>query len=218
MSRSRAISPGTLAPASMTSASASSGAASSVSGTPTRLFRFPVVACTRYCAARAARIISLVLVLPLDPVTATTGLPGASSRRRARARAPRATRVSSTSKYGNPSRGGVPRRTTAAAAPLALASARKSCASKRSPSSATNRSPGSSRRVSVEMPGYAARPGSLTASTSATRLLVHTSVPFQLVARSAPHRKALSAHTRARAPAGRASLRCAGHPSRRPSR
>src|SRR5207249_4722283 len=47
-SRSRAISPGTLAPASTTSASASSGAPRMVSGTPTRLFRLPLVACTRY--------------------------------------------------------------------------------------------------------------------------------------------------------------------------
>jgi hypothetical protein len=71
--------------------------------------------------ASTARIISLVLVFPLEPVIATTGLPGASSRRRARARSPSAASVSVTSKYGRPSTGGVPRRTTAAAAPLALA-------------------------------------------------------------------------------------------------
>src|SRR5207247_6741347 len=67
-SRSRAISPGTLAPASTTSASASSGAPRIVSGTPTRLFRLPLVACTRYRVARTARIISLALVLPLEPL------------------------------------------------------------------------------------------------------------------------------------------------------
>src|SRR5690242_17686969 len=149
MSRSLGISPGTLAPASTTSASASSGAPRIVSGTPTRLLRFPVVACTRYEVASTARIISLVLVFPLDPVIATTGLPGASRRRRARARAPSAASVSGTWKKGSPSTGGVPRRTTAAAAPWACACARKSCASKRSPLRATNRASRGRCRVSV---------------------------------------------------------------------
>ena len=47
MSRMRAISPGTLAPASTTSAPVSSGAPRIVSGTPTRLLRLAVVAWTR---------------------------------------------------------------------------------------------------------------------------------------------------------------------------
>jgi len=42
----------------------------------------------------------LALVLPLEPVTATTGVPGASNRRRARARRRSAASVSSTWKYG----------------------------------------------------------------------------------------------------------------------
>src|SRR5438132_11196698 len=89
-SRSRAISPGTLAPASTTSASVSSGAPRIVSGTPTRLLRLPLVACTRYRTASTARIISLVPVLPLEPVIATTGLAGGSARRRARQQPERA--------------------------------------------------------------------------------------------------------------------------------
>ena len=147
-----------LAPASITSASASSGAARIVSGTPTRLFRLPPVACTRYVVASTARIISLVLVFPLDPVTPTTGLPGGSRRRRARASNPRATSVSGTSKNGSPCTGGVPCRTTAAAAPWAFAWSRNACASKRSPWSATNKVPGARCRVSVATPPGKRRP------------------------------------------------------------
>src|SRR2546430_3296074 len=115
--RSRAISPGTLAPASTTSDSASSGAARIVSGTPTRLLRLPTVACTRNVVPSTARISSLVLVLPLDPVTATTGLPGGNRRRRARASSPSAASVSGTSKNGSPSIGGVPTHTTTTTTP-----------------------------------------------------------------------------------------------------
>ena len=125
MSRMRAISPGTLAPASTTSASVSSGALRMVSGTPIRLLRLALVACTRYRAPNAARIISFVLVLPLDPVIATTGVPSGSMRRRARASSPSAVSVSSTSKNESPATLGVPRRTTAAVAPPALAFSRK---------------------------------------------------------------------------------------------
>src|SRR2546422_708317 len=173
-SRRRGISPGTLAPASTTRASASSGAPRIVSGTPTRLFRLPAVACTRYVVPSTARIISFVLVLPLEPVTATTGLPGASRRRRARASSPSAASGSRTSKNGSPSTDGVPLRTTAAAAPLPFASARKSWASKRSPLSATNKVPGGRCRVSVETPLNVRFAGARMPSASATRALVQT--------------------------------------------
>src|SRR2546430_6672604 len=167
--RSRGISPGTLAPASITSASASTGAARIVSGTPTRLFRLPPVACTRYVVASTARIISFVLVFPLDPVTPTTGLPGGNSRRRARASNPSAVSVSATSKNGSPSTAGVPTRTTAAAAPPAFACSGKACASKRSPVSATNRVPGVSWRVSVLTPLNFKPRGPATPRASLTR-------------------------------------------------
>ncbi len=85
IARSRAISPGTLAPASITRALLSAGALRIESGTPIRLLRFPLVAWTRQRTANVARSISFVLVFPLDPVTATTGLDGGSCRRRARA-------------------------------------------------------------------------------------------------------------------------------------
>ena len=168
ISRSRGISPGTLAPASTTSASASSDAPRMVSGTPIRLFRFPVVACTRYVVVSTARIISRVLVFPLEPVTATTGLPAGKSRRRARASRPRATSVSGTSKAGRPSRDGVPRRTTAAAAPLAFAWSRNAWASKRSPLRATNKVPGVRCRVSVPTPVKRRPRGPDTPKTLAT--------------------------------------------------
>jgi hypothetical protein len=51
---------------------------------------------------------------------------------------------------------GVPFRTTAAPAPFALASARKSCASNRSPSSATKSAASRRSLVSVEIEGNAA--------------------------------------------------------------
>src|SRR5438445_646291 len=193
MSRSLGISPGTLAPASTTSACASPGASSSVSGTPTRLLRLADVACTRHFVASAARIISFVLVFPLDPVIAMTGLCDGSSRRRARASIPSASSVSGTSKNGSPSTDGVPPRTTAAAAPRAFALARKPCASNRSPVSATNRAPGVRWRVSVLTPvkrmprGPAAPSAALTDSEAQT-----VTVPRSALARpQLPHDLAL---------------------------
>ena len=84
--RYRPISPGTLAPASTTRASVSAGASRMVSGTPIRLLRLARVACTRNRVRSAAASISLVLVFPLVPVTATTG--PVTRRRRARASQP----------------------------------------------------------------------------------------------------------------------------------
>jgi len=98
-SRNRGISPGTLAPASTNQRLASSGAARIVSGTPTRLFRLPLVACTWYWYQHSADHF-LGAGLPARAVTATTGLPGASNRRRAPPAAERAERVDD-SKYGS---------------------------------------------------------------------------------------------------------------------
>ena len=70
--RSFAISPGTFIPISITATSASSGIASSVSGTPTRLLRFPIVACTVSVAPSVARISSFVVVFPFEPPTPIT--------------------------------------------------------------------------------------------------------------------------------------------------
>ncbi len=189
MSRSRAISPGTLAPASTTSASASSGAARIVSGTPTRLFRFPCVACALQRVPTTRATISFVAVLPLVPVTATTGPP--ISRRRSRASAPSATSVSSTANVARPAGASVPRCTTAPVAPRCTASARNAWPSYRSPARATNSMSGSSVRVSVPMPEKVRACDDSAPSAWATRAL------DQRVTRS-PGRAALHARSRLR--------------------
>jgi len=101
---------------------------SRVWGTPTRLFRFPRAACTGAAPPSTARSISLVVVLPLLPVTATTRPPCRS--RQARASSPRPRSVSSTSTSRAPR--GAPsgaRATMAPAAPPRRASATKAWAS-----------------------------------------------------------------------------------------
>src|SRR5439155_1715098 len=70
----RQISPGPFMPSSRIAASSVPARRSSVSGRPTRLFCVPVVRSTRpgpRARARIAASISLVVVLPLLPVTAT---------------------------------------------------------------------------------------------------------------------------------------------------
>ena len=122
---------------------------SSVSGTPMWLFRLPAVAsaASPSQARRMAAIICVTVVLPLLPVTAISGrleagapgrAPAAAARAACRPPAARAGRLAAT-----------PRSASAAAAPAARACGRKSWASKRSPRSATNRSPGCSVRVSL---------------------------------------------------------------------
>jgi hypothetical protein len=194
MPRSRAISPGSLAPHSTTSASAASGASRMVSGTPTRLFRFSRVACVCQRVPRVTASIALVAVFPLLPVTAATG--PASSRRRARARSPSATKVFGTSNRTNPETGWVGRRTTAPRAPACTAWSRKRWPSKRSPSRATNNSPGRTLRVSVETPVKAVSGGSAVPRTPATRPPVQwvTGGPAQQAGRgrSPPRRTAIA--------------------------
>ncbi|MCY1237529.1 hypothetical protein D9M72_502310 [compost metagenome] len=121
---------------------------STVSGRPMSLFRLPPVA--RRCssptaAAKIAAIISLTVVLPLLPVTATAG--SVNWRRQPAPSSPSARRVSGATMAGTPA--STSRLTSTAAAPRATTSAMKSCASKRSPLRATNRSPGSTLRLSV---------------------------------------------------------------------
>ena len=69
-------SPGRSIPISSTSTSSPGDADRIVSGTPTRLLWFPSVACVRLHVDSAAASIDLVVVLPTDPVTATTTHPG----------------------------------------------------------------------------------------------------------------------------------------------
>ncbi|MCY1365729.1 hypothetical protein D9M68_623170 [compost metagenome] len=76
MAASCAISPGWFMPSSNTAARCSGRKRSNVSGTPISLLRLPAVARRRASprqSASMAEIISLVVVLPLLPVTATTG-------------------------------------------------------------------------------------------------------------------------------------------------
>ncbi len=72
MSVSRAISPGWFMPASSTRAWCSSPTWKMDSGTPTRLLKLPGLRATFQRTPRTEAIISLVVVLPLEPVTATT--------------------------------------------------------------------------------------------------------------------------------------------------
>ena len=81
----RSISWAWFMPSSQTTTSASSGVESTVRGPPMRLLRLPRVAWQRRWEPKPAASISLVVVLPTDPVTATTSQPGCSSRQ-ARAR------------------------------------------------------------------------------------------------------------------------------------
>ena len=122
-----------------------SGSASSVSGTPTWLFRLPVVACTsRRAAERGAHqfLGARLAVGPADGDHRPRPRAAADSARARRARA--ACRAPRRRARREPAAALRPAsmHDTSAAAPLATASARKSCASKRSPRSATNRSPG----------------------------------------------------------------------------
>ena len=116
------------------------------------LLRLPCVA-RKACGLklrRMAAIICVTVVLPLLPVTAISG--SLNWERQPVASAASASLASATSRPGRPaaaSRDSASPWHMAATAPLALAWASKSLASKRSPRSATNRSPGSSVRVSV---------------------------------------------------------------------
>ena len=105
--------------------------------------------CLAECARRLAAIISLTVVLPLQPTTAISGrrTAGASGGQCARAQ----TVVSPTTATGSPGAG--PRcshaRSTSAAAAPGRGLATKSCPSNLSPRSATNRSPFCRVRLSV---------------------------------------------------------------------
>ena len=128
------------------------------------LFRLPRVASTASpkAAARMLASISLLVVLPLLPVTASSGR--SKRARQAAASAPSARRVSATANSGRPlaataATAGWLRAssaTSAATAPRSRAVARNSCASYFTPRRAMNSSPARTLRVSVETPMKAA--------------------------------------------------------------
>ena len=127
------------------------------SGTPMWLFRLPLVARARNFCESTERHMSLVLVLPEDPVSPTTSSGSSCSLHQA-ARLCRAARVSGTSTTVQPGAYSPSvRETTTAAAPFREASAAKQLPSKRSPHSATNTQPGAMARLSVVTPAVMAR-------------------------------------------------------------
>ncbi len=147
MRASAAISPLWFMPISTTAISCSGSRRSSCSGRPKALLRLPCDLSTWNFVARAAATASLVVVLPAEPVMATTLRP--HWRRTCVARDCKARSGSSAISNGTASAasGKVAtraRETTAAAAPRARAAATKSWPSRRSPRTAKNRSPGSS--------------------------------------------------------------------------
>ena len=119
------------------------------------------------------RSISLVVVLPTLPVTATRrpAKRGAGEARRAGAARPACRPPCSSALGGMPARRGAPSRPRA---PLASASATKACPSPLSPRSATNRSPRPQRaRVDRDAAGGERRPHGARRSPPAGRARVH---------------------------------------------
>ena len=146
-----AISPGALMPASITARRCLAGSSRvRVNETPRWLFKLPSVASTPPASppSRSARR-SLVDVLPALPVIAATG--PRKARRCSRAIVCSAWSGSATTSCGKvaPARGAA---TSAALAPAACASPRKSCPSRCAVFSATKTSPRLSRRVSTPKP------------------------------------------------------------------
>ena len=191
MRDSGAISPGWFMPSSTMAKSVSAGIRASVSGTPQWLFRLASAAWTRPSGASAAAAMSLVEVLPTEPVIAST-----RARVRARAARPNASSAGTTSATSSSgASGGTPsgmRLTSAAAAPLSSACATKSWPSRAS-FSATNRSPGRMVRVSMEIPSAAqsavARPPVAAAASCAVHSVISCHPARPRPPRPVPHRQ-----------------------------
>ena len=100
----------------------------------------------RPAASSSARTSHVVVVLPLVPVTPTTGRRAVGSPWKRAAAAAMAARTSSTRTSGTPRPSG--RATTSAAAPRATASGAKSCPSRVKPGTQKNSVPGTTARSS----------------------------------------------------------------------
>ena len=148
-----AISPDTYMPISSTAASSSGPSRSSVSGNPISLFWLPSVLSVRRAAPRTVATASFVEVFAMLPVIPTTS--GSNRRRQPAATAPRAARPSATRTIET-SPNARTRRPAASRAGRrrrgATASSRWRWPSVRSPGSATNSCPGSTRRESTAAP------------------------------------------------------------------
>ena len=155
-------------PISQTAAVCAGVVANTLSGTPMWLFKLPWVAATRKCWDSTAAEKSLVLVLPLEPVMATTG--SVSCCRHQQASRCSASKVSGTTMTAVPSGAGpLQACTTATRAPPARAAAAKPSPSNVGPRMAKNTAPCGSLRVSVATPPLASTAG-LPAATATPRM------------------------------------------------
>ncbi len=201
------ISPGADMPISSTAAVCSGRRRRRVRGRPYWLLRLPSVLSTGPRVARRCAVMSLVVVLPTEPVTPTTG--SAAWRRTWRARSERALVVSATRTRGRPPGAATSRWTRARAAPRAAASATKSCPSNLGPTTATNRAPGSRVRESIETEARASASGAR--ATSAPPVPASTSARVRAASATAvtsfpsPRR---GGRGRRGPPAGRRTARC----------
>ena len=180
---SAAISPRWFAPSSTTAMRCAASRSHRVSGTPISLLRLPRVAETGPMVRKIAAIISLTVVLPLLPVTAT----GRRSWKRllhAEASRPNEHTESRTRMKGTGTSGA--RSTRAAAAPRRTASAMKSCPSKLGPRTATNSAPCGIARESVPTPRNVTSPPAARASSAAAASPSRISITAAPPARAAP--------------------------------
>src|SRR5215208_1789615 len=163
--------PGPRAPISTTTASVSGSIRVRVRGRPTSLLNDAWLATTRRVVPRTAASRSLVVVLPLEPVTATT-----AAADRSLTAVPRAARAASGS--GTSTRGPaktVPSWARVAAAPASAAAAANRLPSVRLPGRATNSSPAATLRESTWTPCTTA-----SGSASTSRPPVTSAISFKV--------------------------------------
>src|SRR2546426_687502 len=168
MADSVAISPAWLVPSSTTAAPCSAPRRSSVSGRPHWLLNDEAGLSTSQRVASTAAVSSLAVVLPMEPVMATTGTENferCQAASRPRARVVSSTRTSGTLAGG--SSGSV--WTTTQAAPRAAASARKAWPFSRWPTIAKNASPTWRVRESIDTPATGTPRSPLTSAPSVAR-------------------------------------------------
>ena len=168
MAESVAISPGWLVPSSTTAARCSAPSRRSVSGRPHWLLNDEAGLSTSPRVASTAAVSSFTVVLPIEPVMATTGTlkrERCQAARRPSERVVSSTRTSGTWEGG--SSGSVC--TTTHAAPRTAASARKAWPSSRWPTIAKNASPTWSVRESIDTPAMGTARSPLTSAPSVAR-------------------------------------------------
>ena len=188
ISASRAISPTVYMLISRTAASCVGSSRSRVIGSPVSELRFPSFRSVVSSRERTSAVISLAIVLPVEPVMPTTRT--AWRDRHQAARSWRARSASGTTTWGASRRSAgrsTGRSTSTAEAPARSASATNACPSARSPGSATKMDPGLTRRESTDAPviedeaigaGPWSRPR-VAPSTSSRRIVGGTRTPLR---------------------------------------